>query len=142
MTKDQKLFVGVGVVVLLLVIGFWVYFLSSQDDKVEKGKVYSLAFTYLAKLQMPDGKVVPGRMFDFVDRNVVKSKPAPLSDGRSTIVVEDLGMRTGTVVLLEKKIPSRTIEGIEYPAQEWSEWHFNFNQKSRQDFVPTIIVKK
>lgn len=113
-----------------------------SNDKVEVGKIYPLAMTYLANLQLPDSKVVDGRMFDFVDRNVVKSKPAPLTDGRGQIVWEIPNMKPGTVKLVRQKRPGVTIEGINYPPQEWLEWHFNYNLKSEQKYVPTIIVKK
>ncbi len=142
MPKDQKLLAGVVAAALLLLVGFWVYFLSSSDDKVEEGKIYPLAMTYLANLQMPDGKVVDGRMFDFVDRNIVKSKPAPLFDGRGPIVREIPGMKPGTVKLIRQKRQGILVERVVYPPQEWLEWHFNYNFKSEQKFIPTIIVKK
>ena len=81
-------------------------------------------------------------MLDLVDRNVVKSKPAPLFDGRGPVVREVSAMKPGTVKLVRQKRAGMTIERVEYSPQEWLEWHFNYNLKSEQKFIPTIIVKK
>jgi len=141
MTKNHWYGISAGIAVLSIMaaILFWTW---TSEDKIEEGKIYPLAMTYLAHLQMPDGKVVDGRMFDFVDRNVVKSKPVPLFDGRGLVVREISAMKLGTVKLVRQKRAGMAIEGVEYPPQEWLEWHFNYNLKSEQKFIPTIIVKK
>ena len=139
MTKNHWYGIGARIAVLSIMaaILFW-----PSEDKIEEGKIYPLAMTYLTHLQMSDGKIVDGRMFDFVDGNVVKSKPAPLFDGRGFIVHEISVMKPGTVKLVRRKRSGIKIEGVGYPPQEWLEWHFNYNLKSKQKFIPTIIVKK
>ena len=150
MTKNQVIqMVGCVVAAILIFGGIAVTILGFIDNEgIEDGKSYDLAYTYLSDLKIPGvgslGKgTIPGRTFDFADRNLPRNSiVVPLRDERGPLVFENASLKPGTVRKQRIKIAKREIEGIKYPAYEYVIWEFNLNHKTEQKHIPVVTPKK
>ncbi|MBI2057557.1 MAG: hypothetical protein HYT63_01040 [Candidatus Yanofskybacteria bacterium] len=128
------LIVGSGIVIALSYI---------NSDGFEEGKNYALAYTYLSDIRVPGRGVVAGRTFDFADRNLPRNSiVVPLSDERGRLCWEDPLLAPGTVRKSRFYVQEQRVEGITYPGYWVVVWRFNFNTKSEQKHIPTVIPKK
>ena len=136
--KDKILTITIaGIVTLAMGIGLALAIMNNGDG-FEEGKSYALAYTYLSDIK----GVGAGRTFDFADRNLPRvSIVVPLEDARGPLVFENPNLKPGTVMKKRIKVAKRVIEGIEYPAYEYVIWGFNFNLKTKQEFIPMVTPK-
>ncbi len=130
-----------GLVVLVFFVGF---FLARSSDRstIEEWKVYKLGYTYLANLDLNDGKggTEAARVFDFSDRNLPeRSIIVPLADANSIPLVErNPKLPASSIRKVRIRVAGRTIEGVEYPAYEFVRWEFNPGTTETQSVVPKM----
>lgn len=143
----------VACVVAILVMGLGIRMFSGPDDGVEYDKVYGLAKSFPVEMEMPNGAAIPGRQFDFADRNVpVTSIVVPDKDSRGVPVVvwdESLtlmktkdGKPMGVVRKVLVKVLAREIEGEPYPAYEYPQWRYHLAYADEPIHTPRIIPKR
>lgn len=133
-------FVTLGAVGLgLLLFAAWLAFRSDESSRIEDGKEYALAYSYLVDFDT-GGR---GRVFDFSDRNLPRTSiVVPLADERGPLTRTNSALPPSTARKVREKVTARVIEGVEYPGYEYVMWEYNFTHATNQTHIPTVTPKK
>ena len=139
-TRRKFTITGIAVIVFAFVLG-GAYFMTADNDGIEEGKVYALAYTYKANLK---GSSIEGRVFDFADRNLPRTSIlVPVRDARGIALVREVETMTpSTIRKMRIRVPAVKVEGVLYPAYEYVEWQYRLGTREPQSVVPTVIPKK
>lgn len=130
--------IGVAVVVVVL-LGVQIF--SGPDDGIEDGKNYRLAATYKVQIEYAPNRKVPGRVFDFADRNLPRTSIAvPTADDRGIPLISvNPNLPKSMVRKTRVQVPSREIEGVIYPAYEYVLWEYNTASVEIQHIEPPVV---
>lgn len=141
------------VVVAIIAVGGLINVFSDPDDGVEYDKVYGLAKSFPVEMEMPNGAAIPGRQFDFADRNVPvtsivvpdkdpRGVPVVVWDNSLTLMKTKAGKPMGVVRKVLVKVMAREIEGEPYPAYEYPQWRYRLAYVDEAIHTPRVIPKR
>ncbi len=141
-TVSISLLILLAISVVVAFVGVRVF--SGPDDGIQLGKNYKLAASYRAQIEMSPGKTIPGRVFDFADRNMPRSSIAvPTQDERGvTLVKLNTTLPPSTVRKSRVSVPKRVIEDVVYPAYEYVLWEYNLATVEVQGIDPPVIPRR
>src|SRR3989344_8551272 len=134
----------VACVVAILVMGLGIRMFSGPDDGIEEGKAYKLAATYKVQIEYAPKNLVPGRVFDFADRNLPRTSIAvPMADDRGiALVMPNPKLPQSTVRKSRVQVPKRVVEDVVYPAYEYVLWEYNLSNVEIQSIDPPVVPKR
>lgn len=132
----------VGIVIFVFVLGVQMF--SGPDDGIENGKNYRLAATYKVRIEYTAGKTIPGRVFDFADRNLPRTSIAvPMEDTRGVPLVRiNSKLPPSTVRKMFVQVPQQVVEGVVYPAYEYVLWEYSTASVEIQHIEPPVVPKR
>lgn len=131
--------IGAVAVILTVVVLVGYKWLSSDSDGIQVGKNYQLAYSFLTDIKTSQG-TIPGRQFDFADRNLPRTSIiVPVRDERGIVIArENYDLPPSTIRKVQGHIPAKTIEGVTYPAYDYTAWEYHFSVKAPQEIIPTV----
>lgn len=139
--------IGVLVAMLCVVAAAFVFgprLFSGPDDGIQNDKLYRLAATYRARIEYAPGKTLPGRVFDFADRNLPRTSIlVPVRDDRGVELVKiNPGLPAGMLRKVIVQVPERIVEGVRYPAYTYPQWEYSPNVLEIQHVEPPVIPRR
>ena len=130
-------------VLMVSIVGLGIWISSDDGDGIEEGKNYRLAATYKVRIEYAPGKTIPGRVFDFADRNLPRTSVAvPVEDARGIALVrQNSNLPKSTVRKSRIRVLKQVVDDVVYPAYEYVLWEYSTAIVEVQNIDPPVIPK-